>query len=256
MLNFLYAEIWRTFHRPAEKILLLLVILLPTAFNLYALWNNQWILTGQKITISEAMGIAIILMPFAGIFFLMAIVDLAFADENRLCTMKNSLASGMSRASYYFGKIISGMVLAFFHLAVAWAAFFLSGFLLLPVNWTEFQETIPGIGLYLLAVIPLWLGVLGILYLLYFSFQKGLLAAVAVAVGSVFILPVFVSINFPITQWLSNLQIVEWLAVVTITELAEIGTGPLIFRCWMIGLGYWSVCIVSGWILFSRREIK
>ncbi len=256
MLNFLYAEIWRTLHRPAEKVLLCLVILLPAAFNLYAFSENQWVAEEMRITVDEAIGLAVILMPFAGIFFLMAVVDLAFADENRLCTMKNSICTGISRPVYYFGKIISGMILAFFHLTMAWASFFLSGFLLLPVNWTELQETIRGVGLYLLAVIPLWLGVLGILYLLYFSFQKGLLAAVAVAIGSIFILPVFISLNFPMAQWLANLQIVEWLAMVSVTELAEFGTGQMIFRCWLIGAGYWLICITVGWVLFSRRDIK
>lgn len=256
MLNFLWAEIWRTLHRPAGKVLLFLVILLPIALNLFAFSDNQWVAEDVRITVGEAMGIAVILMPFAGIFFLMAIVDLAFADENRLCTMKNSICTGISRPVYYFGKVISGMILAFFHLALSWISFFLSGFLLLPVDWLELQKNVQDIALYLLAVIPLWLGVLGILYLLYFSFQKGLLAAVAVAVGSVFILPAFLALNVPIAQWITNLQLVEWLALVSVTELAEIGKGPLIFRCWLIGAGYWLICITVGWILFSRRDIR
>ena len=256
MLNFLYAEIWRTLRRPAEKILLLLTVLLPVAFNLYVLSENQWMAQDVRITVGEAMGVAAILMPFAGNFFLMAVVDLAFADENRLGTMKNSLSAGISRPVYYFGKIISGTILAFFHLILAWVSFFLSGFLLLPVNWPELSDMIQQIRLYLAAVIPLWLGVLGVLYLLYFSFRKGLLAAAAAAIGSFFIVPVLFSLQFPIVDVVASLHIVEWLALVTVTEPLEMSAGPLIGRCWMIGLGYLVICVTVGWILFSRREIK
>lgn len=123
MLNYLKAELWRYFRRSAGKALLILSFVLPAALVLYVWGGNRWIDSENPITLADTWAIAAILMPFAGVLFLMAIVDAAFADENRLGTMKNSVAAGFSRWIVYSGKILSGILLSVLHLACAWGPF-------------------------------------------------------------------------------------------------------------------------------------
>ena len=108
MLNYLKAELWRYFRRPAGKALLALSLALPGALVLYVWGGNRWIDSENPITLADTWAMAAILMPFAGVLFLMAIIDAAFADENRLGTMKNSVAAGFSRCP------ASGLRLGFF----------------------------------------------------------------------------------------------------------------------------------------------
>ena len=87
MLNYLKAELWRYFRRPAGKALLILSFVLPAALVLYVWGGNRWIDSENPITLADTWAIAAIRMPFAGIPCHMAIVDAAFADGNRLGTM-------------------------------------------------------------------------------------------------------------------------------------------------------------------------
>lgn len=95
MLNFIYAELWRYFHRPAGKALLILAAGLPVLLSLYIFIGLHWVQMGDIFT--QTVGVVAVLMPFAGIFFLVGIVDVSFADELRRATLKNNLAAGVSR---------------------------------------------------------------------------------------------------------------------------------------------------------------
>ena len=153
MLNFIYAELWRHFHRPAGKALLILAAGLPVLLSLYIFIGLHWVQMGDIFT--QTVGVVAVLMPFAGIFFLVGIVDVSFADELRRATLKNHLAAGVSRPVIYGGKILSGLLLAILHLVLALAAFSLSAAPLLSLDILEIFDSM---GLLLLEVLPLWLG--------------------------------------------------------------------------------------------------
>ena len=256
MLNYLKAEFWRFFRRPAGRVIWGAAVLLPVLLNLL-LWivslytRNKW--PQWMFTLESTCSEAALLMPIAGIFFLMAVVDVAFADENRLGILKNSVAAGFSRHILYWGKILSGLLLAIFHLVSAWISFLVSGFVLLPVNWGEIGKTAEGVWSVLLAVFPLWLGVLGILYLLYFSFQNGLVAAVTTAVASLF-LPMLAGLDFPWLQSVLENQLL--IGFVGILLGATLDLWDIMAKFWIMGSGYFLVSVLAGWILFCRRDIR
>ena len=261
MLNYLKAELWRYFRRPAGKALLALSLALPGALVLYVWGGNRWIDSENPITLADTWAMAAILMPFAGILFLMAIIDAAFADENRLGTMKNSVAAGFSRCTVYFGKVFSGVLLSALHLACAWGSFLAAGMLLLPLGIPP-RALLLRLGLLLLEVIPLWLGVLGILYLVYFSFRNGLVAAIAAAAGSFLIMVALLSLNVYAAEVLTQLQLLLYFFSVVLensllTDLADLQVDRLFLaKCWLVGGGYFLACIATGWLFFRRRDIS
>ena len=261
MLNYLKAELWRYFRRPAGKALLILSFVLPAALVLYVWGGNRWIDSENPITLAETWAIASILMPFAGILFLMAIVDAAFADENRLGTMKNSVAAGFSRWIVYSGKILSGILLSVLHLACAWGSFLLAGMLLLPFG-IPLRALLLRLGLLLLEIIPLWLGVLGILYLVYFSFRNGLVAAIAAAAGSFLIMVALLSLNVYAAEVLAQLQLIIYFFSVVLensllTDFSDLQVDRLFLaKCWLVGGGYFLACAAAGWLLFRGRDIS
>lgn len=249
MLNYLYAELWRYFHRRAGKILFFSLITLPILLNLYLYIGSRWVVL-ENIYM-ESIGILAVIMPFAGIIFVLALVDVSFADELRLRTMKNNICAGFSRGVVYWSKIISGVVLSFLHLGVALTMFLISALLLFPASIGEWREVLEQFGLLLAEIIPLWLGVVALLYLLYFNFRSGLQAAVAVGLGTLFVLPLLQSLNFSPTQILTHINLAEWFALVMISPISE----TLAQKCWLVGGGYFGVCTFAGWYLFRRRDI-
>ena len=238
MLNFLRAEFWRYFRRPAGKALMILSLGLPAALNVYVWLCNIWLEADSTIlyTLADSLGIGIVLMPYAGIFLLMAIVDVAFADEKRLSTVKNSLSAGIPRGVLYSGKIISGLLLAFFHLGAAWASALGTGVLLLPLpEEADLSEIFRTLGNLFAEVIPLWLG----------------------AVGSFFLSVVLLSLNFPFAEFLAKMQFFTLLMEVLLDTgvSSELSAGVLA-RFWLAGGGYFAGSVLLGWIFFRRHDLS
>lgn len=262
MLNYMHAELWRFFRRPAGKALLAVVIALPALMNLYVWLCNQWLSPENRSGLYDSLGVASILMPFAGVLLLMVLADTAFADERRLGTLKNAVSAGFPRPMLYFGKLLSGLLLAFAHLAAAWLSFAVSGLLLLPYGgeYSVF-ELAKGAGLLILQVIPLWLGVFGILHLLYFTFRNGLMAMLAAALGSFVISTALLSLNDPAAEMLSQCQLLTYLYSVVLEDTLSAYLGemrvnaPFLAQCWLAGGGYFLSCTVLGFVLFRRRDI-
>lgn len=259
MLNFLRAEIWRYFRRPAGKVLMILSLGLPAALNVFVRLCSIWWEAdgGTPYTLSVSGSIGIVAMPYAGIFLLMAIADAAFADENRRGTLRNTISAGISRGMVYFGKIAAGLLLSGLHLAGAWAAFFVSGFLLLPADWGTLRANIREGALIILLVLPLWLGVFGILYLLYFSFRNGMAASLAAAAGSVVFLAGIAFLQHPIAEWIFQRQLLTWFLAFPL-EILILEESPLdvLRMSWLVGGGHFLICTAAGGLLFCRREIR
>lgn len=118
------------------------------------------------------------------------------------------------------------------------------------------------LGLLLLEVIPLWLGVLGILYLVYFSFRNGLVAAIAAAAGSFLIMVALLSLNVYAAEVLAQLQLIIYFFSVVLensllTDFSDLQVDRLFLaRCWLVGGGYFLACAAAGWLLFRGRDIS
>lgn len=263
MLNAIHAELWRFFRRPAGRALLAVVTALPALMNLYVWTCNRWISPETPFGLYETLGMASILMPFAGILLLMVLADTAFGDERRLETFKNAVSAGVPRFTLYFGKLLSGLLLAFLHLAAAWGAFAVSGLLLLPPYGGEYtvRELAAGAGLLLAQAVPLWMGVFGILHLLYFSFRNGLLAVLAVALASPFLSPVLFSLQLPAAEALSRMQLLYYFYSIVLEDTfsaylrEEKQIYELLAQCWLAGGGHFLLCTLLGWAVFRRRDI-
>ena len=225
MLNYLKAELWRYFRRPAGKALLILSFVLPAALVLYVWGGNRWI------------------------------------DSENPITLADTWAIGFSRWIVYSGKILSGILLSVLHLACAWGSFLLAGMLLLPFG-IPLRALLLRLGLLFLEIIPLWLGVLGILYLVYFSFRNGLVAAIAAAAGSFLIMVALLSLNVYAAEVLAQLQLIIYFFSVVLensllTDFSDLQVDRLFLaRCWLVGGGYFLACAAAGWLLFRGRDIS
>ena len=260
MLNFIYAELWRVLRRPLGKISLILMAVLPVLLNLICFAENLTISSisvtvtqpgGYSYTTTDTAGIAGMLMPFAGVLFLMAIVDLSFSDETRLGTMKNNICAGIPRSTVYFGKVLSGGILGILHFFTGWLCYWLS-VPLLP----DGQEALSALFEALLwrsaALFPLWLGMLALLYFLYFTFSHGLTAVVILGTASIFAVPILYALQLPFAQFVEEIHLAVWFSRLTTESMSAIS----LWECWVVGVSYTVVFLFAGWMLFRRKECR
>lgn len=253
MLNYMRAELWRFFRRPAGKGLFLTAALFPVLLNLYVLFFNLWDRPEERYNLSVSLEMALVLMPFAGVLLLSMLAQTAFADEIRLRTLKNSLSSGGSRGIVYGGKLLSGLLLAALCLGTALTAFLASGLLILPErDWPAFWEAARGFLAVLCCCIPLWLGMLGVFSLLNFSLSNG--TAGAAALLSFFAVPVLFSFQGPAAETIRKFYLPA-LFFEILPDGSYEETERLMGQCWLTGCGYFAAAAALGWALFRRRDI-
>ena len=260
MLNFIYAELWRILRRPLGKFLLILIAVLPVLLNLICFGENLTLNSisitvtdpgGFSYTTPDTAGIAGILMPFTGVFFLMAVVDLSFSDEARLGTMKNNICAGIPRSIVYFGKVLSGGIFGLL-LYVTGMLFFWLSTPLLPDGKEAISALLEELFWRSAALFPLWLGMLALLYFLYFTFSNGLIAVVLLSVTSIFAVPILYALRLPAAELAEELHLVIWFSRLTIESINSIS----LLDCWAIGTGYTFVFLFAGWMLFRQKECK
>lgn len=265
MLNYISSELYKTFRRKYTKISLAVIALLCICGN--ALVRMTFSIAGRMDS-SYPFYLGIMLMPMC-FAILTLVVDAVFSDEYKYGTLKNPISFGISRGEMYFGKLIVEIVLMLVTIAMVLVVYTASALVFSqlgahdPIEWQAVslfcrRQRFP---------CPLWLGMLGILNMLVFAFRSNALFGMSAML--VFSFP------GPVLGMLVNLRpSLEAVYKLTITRQFTMFTGGAGFMiggpgpaarpvqpeiipwCILVGLSWFAVSSIAGYLLFRRREIK
>ena len=259
MLNYISSELYKTFRRKYTKISLAVIALLCICGN--ALVRMTFSIAGRMDS-SYPFYLGVMLMPMC-FAILTLVVDAVFSDEYKYGTLKNPISFGISRGEMYFGKLIVEIVIVACILVVYTASALVFSQLGAhdPIEWQAVSLFLQKTALSL----PLWLGMLGILNMLVFAFRSNALFGMSAML--VFSFP------GPVLGMLASLR--PWLEAIyklTISRQFSLLTGGAGFMiggpaarpvqpeiipwCILVGLSWFAVSSIAGYLLFRRREIK
>ncbi|MBU5434469.1 hypothetical protein [Pseudoflavonifractor sp. MSJ-37] len=251
MLNYIRAELWKAFQRPAFFVTVGVVLLLEGAFLL--LFSGLQSLDSLLETLESSMLAGAVLMP--------PVVQMV--DSGAASTLKNEVSCGIPRSRIYLGKLAAVLLLgaglagALLAAPVAVEAVLTGdGLRALAVLWRRRTLTV------LFQALPIWFGLAGACHMAALSIRSaaGWIAGYY-AVGFLF-QPVLVVALLLLTG-LDEMKRAGLLleafflpyTLLTPTNVSEYLSG-LTFWCWAVGMGWLAVTSAAGLAVLRRREIK
>ena len=196
-------------------------------------------------------------MYVMGIFLLIILVDMVTIEEFKNQTIKNVLASGLSRNKIIAGKITATAILGLVACLTIIGTYFISGRIILKLENTSLLG-----GLYrdlffqLLGVIPLWIGGAALMTFSYILIRKSFLAGFFYYI-SIFIFPVIVDNiarlkNYRLLMAVNNnLSISNTMAKMIMSE----NLSQDFIHGLLLGLGYLLVFSGLSMLAFKKRDI-
>lgn len=131
MLNYIKAELYRTFNRKYfyffTGILAMLVISLLVFLKIIDARNSISLINAMGMSVTNYM----LMLPVG---LLVMIIDMIYAEEYKNGTLKNVVSFGASRNKLVFGKFITIIILAFITDIVVIALFWLSSALIFEIG--------------------------------------------------------------------------------------------------------------------------
>lgn len=257
MLNYIKAELYRTFNRKYFYVFTGILAALVLSLNILV----KTIGAKDNMTIIKALGIPVmnymLLLPVA---LLVIIIDMIYAEEYKNGTLKNIVSFGMSRSKFIFGKFITIIILAFISdfcvLFIFWgssAAFFGVGKLPNGVEFTTYVNVV--VTRYCAAVI-LWIAVIAV-GLLLSTFVNSYNAFIYSYIGIFVVLPMTINIlSHMIDKNIAKVN--NFLLTAHISSVATYnGTNQGdVFKSVAVGLAYIVVCLGLSLVWFSKKDVK
>lgn len=251
MLDYLNAELYKATHRRVY-LLGMLGFLLVGETSLLLLLRYA---TGEaQNTFKDAVGILLLALS-VGTYLALMVCDLVFSDQYKLNTLKNEMSYGLPRGRVYLGKLLAAAIASVVLCALVIAFYLTLARVLFPVAG-DITEVLSALGKALAGALPLWLGALGLGLMLLFVTKGSTIATV-----------IFVLLLGPLDSVLQLLAlfapslrgVVEavrpWLLSNGFNGL--INTGALdLSHCWLLGMAWFLISTVIGFIAFQKREIN
>ena len=260
MVDYMRAELYkvtrRTYFYGSTGILLLLVALLVL---LWAWMNGQE--DGAVFLTSEIAFTMITAMLSMGYYWGVLTADMVFSEQYKFNTLKNEVSFGLSRRRVYLGKLAVEAVVA---LGVCLAVFLWYGllcFLLLPGSGT-WGTALYEVGFCLLAALPLWLGSLAFIHMLFFWMKSTttatLIAVLVLMLGGQFLslLAGLVSLRW---EWAGEMLLLlrNLLLTSPLDQISDkVGDWTAVGRAWAVGLGWIAATTAAGLAIFRTKEIS
>lgn len=257
MLNYIKAELYRTFNRKYFYFFTGILAALALSLNILL----KLIGTKDSMTFINALGLPVMdYMLLLPVGLLVIIIDMIYAEEYKNGTLKNVVSFGMSRNKFIFGKFITIIILAF-----------ISDFCVLLVFWGS-SAAIFGVGKlqnfhghstylniiatrYCTAVI-LWIAVIAV-GLLLSTFVNNYNAFIYSYIGIFVVLPMTINI---LSRMISK-DIAKINYFLITAYISSVGTyngtnQEDIFRAVAVGLIYIVVCLSLSAVCFSKKDVK
>lgn len=257
MLNYVRSEFYRVLHGKAIYVLTGVLSGLTILFNLilYAFGTNQAFLYGNiRFSLNMLTGSLTLIMGAA-----LIVVSYIAADEYKNGTLKNVIAYGISRNTFFTGKCIVSMVISVICMIIVLGFYIGSALLLLENDGMEpVWELLKGVG----ASVPSALASLVLSVLLFSLFKKEITVVMIWGAILFFIPQVTFFLGFKV-EFFKNAA--EWMpynflrfeAGVNMTEYNCLWNTPEgLLKCILSGVIGVIVFYAAGVLLFRRKEIN
>lgn len=244
MLNFIKAELYKQFRLP-----LIYVINIVLAIGLILLCFTANLPDYTSQTRGEVLESIGFIFPVIAIF--LSIFTSVFLDDYRYSTLKNVMASDISRNKYYIGKLMVQTILGLITSAICLIVLFVSLFIL-PAG--------DNLGIYIksfllrcLCSIPIYISLLAFINLLVVIFRKG------TAYLAYYFIPMIVSIILAMLSSFSNIfEKLHYLSIeyALIPLIDMSATNEQLIYAVVLGT-FWTIVFTGlGLTIFKNREIK
>lgn len=248
MLNYISAELYKVRHRTYTYVLLIVLLLGEVLFA----WLFGYTL-GDYADYVKLLSKTLV----AGLFFVIPLSELVFSEQFKFKTLQNEILFGIPRTRIYVGKLCATILMSFAYLAVVLVFY-------LGLGWLCASHPDPAgargalvlLANALIAAIPLWLGALGLVQLLYVLIKNEMTAATVFGVALLIGPSVFQFISLLELGMLSDLAgcIYALLPLATVWRTPGILGFDLMLQTWLLGLGCLAITTGLGVIMLIKRE--
>lgn len=251
MLRYLRAEVYKAARRKYPYGFLLAMFLCEGLLVAGWAFTNA---NGNDVGFSTGAGTLAMLLQ-VGLYSTLLIGDIVFSEQYKFSTLKNEVSYGIPRSRIYLGKLavecLTALVLCTlvigFYLGLCWV--------FLPHDPAADAQTLRAVGYCLLVSLPLWLGALGLVNLLFFQIKNSTVASFAVVgifLGAAPLLQLLGALVHPVFTALYSVMLTPPM------DLAPrmVGDMALLGRAWAIGAGWFAACTLIGLVLFRDKEIS
>ena len=250
MLNYIRAELYRNFNRSYFWNLTGILSLLGLALNVFFKFNRNS-LPDFGLNVIFTIGAGILGMS---IYFVLIIIDIVTAEEQKNSTLKNVISFGFPRSKLVLSKTITTVILSLISVTIILTIFFGSGIILFGLDGVTSEVVLNYLKI-LLTTMTLCVGAISIGTFLAFAIKNN--TAYSLVYVSIFlmtstvirVLSHFVSDKL---MYLNNFLITK-----QISRLMEEGaTIKTILSANGIGIIYTIIFTLLTIILLKRKEIK
>ena len=249
MLNYIKSELYRTKYRKNSYIFILICSILAILGSVGLLRMREYEHFYMDIVIEMCIQAFSIIY-----FFTLLIVDNVFSEEYKHHTLKNTVASGISRSKIYLGKFITEIIYAIISFTIIVLVLLLSSYLILGAD-VGIGNILKDFGLRIVMAFPIWVAGISIANCLAFIVKNNTFFAVCFML-LMFVPSKTIAIVSLFKPWVAKLT--NWLPSTYVSDLI-VNNGfsvELLGKCYGIAILYIILSIVIGMSIFNRREIK
>lgn len=260
MVDYMRSELYKVTRRSYLYLSTGVLLLLETLLVLLWAWMNGQ--EGGAAFLTSAGAFSMIAgMLSVGYYWSVLTADMVFSEQYKFNTLKNEVSFGLSRRRIYVGKLAVEAVVS---ILVCLAVFLWYGLLcrlLLPEGepWGKALEVV---GFSFLAALPLWLGCLSLIHMLFFLMKSTtgasmIVAGMLVGAGQILLLlSMLVGLRW---EWAGDviLSLRNLLLTTPLENISDhVGDWAVMGRAWVVGLGWLAATTAVGLTVFRKKEIS
>lgn len=247
MLNYISAELYKV--RRRKSTWLLLALLLCGECLYFLLFNHR----EYSLLLILFMDSLVVGLPLT--MLLTAVVS---SDTCQSGVLKNELSTGLSRGRIYLGKLFSALLVSLAALGLVVAVLLAAGLFFSHTDPAAERENLVILLYCLAAVLPMWMGALGLSQMLLF-----VIPSPGVAETIYFLWFFLGDWTFSLVNWSGDPMVggmwrflqpilLSW----PFTQFQGQLTWGFLARNWLVGLGWLCATSAVGFFFFRRRELR
>lgn len=256
MLNYIKAELYRTFNRKYfyffTGILAALALSLNILLKFFGTKDSMTLINALSLPVMDYM----LLLPVG---LLVIIIDMIYAEEYKNGTLKNVISFGMSRNKFIFAKFITIIILAFVTYFFVLLVFFGSSAVIFGIGSSNGIKPSTYFDIiatrYCIAVI-LWIAVIAV-GLLISTFANSYNAFIYSYIGIFVVLPMTINLLSRIVD--KNIAKINYCLITSYINSVGTYNGNNqgdILRDAVVGLIYIVVCLSLSVVWYSKKDVK
>ncbi len=246
MLNYMKAELYRNFNR-------IYFYAFTASISFFAILSNL-LVANQNIGLDKMMLMSIKMLSIP-IYIVVMIVDMVTSEENKNLTIKNVLASGLSRNKMYLSKIIVSTILAVISAIIILTIFLVSSMMITGIGENFSSELLRDFTFRILSAVPLWIGTISLCTYIAFLIKNNTLFASIYVILFVSVKQIINILGYLVSDkffYAKNMLISGQLEILS-SDAAVSSTQSLTAVC--IGLAYAVVFSILGVIYIRKKDI-